>query len=58
MALYVLDLFGVAVFAVSGALTAGRKSMDLFGVVVIAVITAVGGGTVRDLLLTGGRSSG
>jgi uncharacterized membrane protein YeiH len=51
MALYVLDLFGVAVFAVSGALTAGRKSMDLFGVVVIAVITAVGGGTVRDLLL-------
>lgn len=51
MALYVLDLFGVAVFAVSGALTAGRKSMDLFGAVVIAVITAVGGGTVRDLLL-------
>ncbi len=51
MALYVLDLFGVAVFAVSGALTAGRKSMDLFGVVVVAVITAVGGGTVRDLLL-------
>jgi len=51
MALYVLDLFGATVFAVSGALTAGRKSMDLFGVVVIAVITAVEGGTVRDLLL-------
>ncbi|HKH09640.1 MAG TPA: trimeric intracellular cation channel family protein [Rubrobacter sp.] len=51
MALYVLDLFGVAVFAVSGALTAGHKSMDLFGVVVVAVITAIGGGTVRDLLL-------
>lgn len=51
MAIYVLDLFGVAVFAVSGALTAGRKSMDLFGVVVVAIITAVGGGTVRDLLL-------
>jgi uncharacterized membrane protein YeiH len=51
MALYVLDLFGVAVFAVSGALTAGRKSMDLFGVVVVAVIAAVGGGTVRNLLL-------
>jgi uncharacterized membrane protein YeiH len=50
MALYVLDLFGAAVFAVSGALTAGRKSMDHFGVVLIAVITAVGG-TVRDLLL-------
>lgn len=51
MALYLLDLFGVAVFAVSGALTAGRKSMDLFGVIVIAVITAIGGGTIRDVLL-------
>jgi uncharacterized membrane protein YeiH len=51
MALYLLDLFGVAVFAVSGALTAGRKSMDLFGVIVVAVITAIGGGTVRDVLL-------
>ena len=51
MALYLLDLFGCAVFAVSGALAAGRKSMDIFGVVVIAVITAVGGGTVRDVLL-------
>ena len=51
MALYVLDLFGVAVFAVSGALTAGRKSMDLFGIVVVAVVTAIGGGTVRDVLL-------
>lgn len=51
MALYSLDLFGVAVFAISGALTAGRKSMDLFGVVVVAVITAIGGGTVRDVLL-------
>ena len=51
MALYFLDLFGVVVFAVSGALSAGRKSMDLFGVVVVAVITAIGGGTVRDVLL-------
>jgi len=46
-----LDLLGVAVFAVSGALQAGRKSMDLFGVVVIAVVTAIGGGTIRDVLL-------
>lgn len=49
--LYILDLFGVAVFAVSGALAAGRKSLDLLGVVIIAVVTAVGGGTTRDLLL-------
>ena len=49
--LYVLDLFGTAVFAVSGALAAGRRRMDLFGALVIAAVTAVGGGTMRDLLL-------
>ncbi|HEX6983513.1 MAG TPA: TRIC cation channel family protein [Balneolaceae bacterium] len=49
--LYILDLLGVAVFAISGVLAAGRKSLDLLGVVVIAVVTAIGGGTVRDLLL-------
>jgi uncharacterized membrane protein YeiH len=48
---YVLQLLGAAVFAASGALAAGRKRMDLLGVVVIAVVTAIGGGTVRDLLL-------
>ncbi|HEX8394263.1 MAG TPA: trimeric intracellular cation channel family protein [Longimicrobium sp.] len=51
MILSVLDLVGVAVFAISGALAAGRKSLDLLGVVVIAVVTAVGGGTLRDVLL-------
>lgn len=49
--LEVLDLLGVAVFAVSGALAAGRKHLDLLGVAVIALVTAVGGGTLRDLLL-------
>lgn len=51
MMVYLLDLLGVAVFAVSGALAAGRTGLDLLGVVVIAAITAVGGGTLRDLLL-------
>jgi uncharacterized membrane protein YeiH len=46
-----LDLVGVGVFAVSGALAAGRKRLDLLGVFVLAAVTAVGGGTVRDLLL-------
>ena len=46
-----LDLFGVAVFAISGTLAAGRKRMDLFGVLVLALVTALGGGTLRDLLL-------
>jgi uncharacterized membrane protein YeiH len=49
--LYVLDLVGVAVFAVSGALAAGRKGLDLLGVVVLALATAIGGGTIRDVLL-------
>ncbi|PCC98197.1 trimeric intracellular cation channel family protein [Halopseudomonas pelagia] len=48
---YAFDLFGVAVFAISGALVAGRKSMDLFGVLVIAIITSLGGGTLRDAIL-------
>lgn len=51
MILQIFDLLGVAVFAVSGALAAGRKSLDLLGVGVIAVVTATGGGTLRDLLL-------
>ena len=51
MLLYALDLIGVAVFAVSGALAAGRKRLDLLGVVVLALVTAIGGGTIRDVLL-------
>ncbi|KAB7619685.1 trimeric intracellular cation channel family protein [Alkalilimnicola sp. S0819] len=48
---YLLDLFGVMVFAVTGALAAGRKNMDIFGVLVLAVVTALGGGTLRDMAL-------
>ncbi|MGH8460202.1 MAG: trimeric intracellular cation channel family protein [Stenotrophobium sp.] len=48
---HLFDLAGVAVYAVSGALAAGRKSLDLIGVLVIAIVTAIGGGTLRDLLL-------
>ncbi len=49
--IYWLDLFGTVVFAVSGALAAGRKNLDLFGVLVLAVVTAIGGGTLRDVTL-------
>lgn len=49
--LVVLDHVGVGVFAVSGALAAGRKQLDLLGVMVIALVTATGGGTLRDVLL-------
>jgi uncharacterized membrane protein YeiH len=51
MTFYILDLVGVAVFAVSGALAAGRTELDLLGVIVIAALTGIGGGTLRDLLL-------
>ena len=49
--LYWLDLFGIVVFALSGALMAGRYKLDPFGVVVLASVTAVGGGTIRDVIL-------
>jgi uncharacterized membrane protein YeiH len=49
--LYYLDLAGVAVFAASGVLAARDRGLDLLGVVVVAAITAIGGGTLRDLLL-------
>lgn len=47
----VLDYLGTVAFAASGALKAVRKGMDVFGVVVLALVTAIGGGTIRDLLL-------
>ena len=43
--------FGDVVFAISGALTAARHRMDVMGFVMIGTITAIGGGTIRDLLL-------
>ncbi|MBV8605779.1 MAG: trimeric intracellular cation channel family protein [Pelomonas sp.] len=51
MLLYWFDLLGVAVFAVSGALAAMQAGLDLFGLLVLAAVTAIGGGTLRDLLL-------
>jgi len=44
-------LFGIAVFAVSGALDAARKQMDILGFMLIGTLTALGGGTIRDVLL-------
>ncbi len=52
--IYALDLFGVAVFAISGSLAAGKKRMDIFGVIVLGLVTALGGGTLRDILLNSG----
>ncbi|ASG65070.1 hypothetical protein CEW91_02400 [Idiomarina piscisalsi] len=48
---YWTDQAGVAVFAIAGTLLAFRKKMDGFGVIVLASATAIGGGTIRDLIL-------
>ena len=47
--LTLLDYAGAAVFAISGALAAGRKQLDMLGVVIIALVTATGGGTIRGV---------
>ena len=50
-ALVLLDYFGIAVFAISGALLAAEKKQTLVTFIFFAVVTGVGGGTLRDLLI-------
>lgn len=45
------DYIGTMVFAISGTLTAAQKRLDLFGAIFIGFVTAIGGGTVRDVML-------
>jgi uncharacterized membrane protein YeiH len=47
----ILDILGTVTFAVSGVLTALHKRMDTFGIFIIAFVTALGGGTLRDVLI-------
>ena len=49
--LNILDYIGTFAFAISGVRLAARKNFDLFGAFVVGFVTAVGGGTLRDLLL-------
>ncbi|RKN78057.1 trimeric intracellular cation channel family protein [Ulvibacterium marinum] len=48
---YIIDILGTIAFAISGVLVAMEKKLDLFGVCIIAFVTAVGGGTLRDMLI-------
>ncbi|MGB5237484.1 MAG: trimeric intracellular cation channel family protein [Flavobacteriaceae bacterium] len=48
---FVCDLLGTIAFAISGVLVAMDKKLDLFGVFIIAFVTAVGGGSLRDMLI-------
>lgn len=47
----VVDILGTVAFAISGVLVALEKRMDAFGVLIIAFVTAVGGGTLRDMMV-------
>lgn len=49
--LTIVYIIAITAEAMSGALTAGRRNMDMFGVAFVAFVTALGGGTVRDMLL-------
>lgn len=49
--IHYLDILGTVVFAITGLLAARYKRLDLFGAIVIAMVTAIGGGTLRDLII-------
>lgn len=51
MLLHIIYLVAITAEAMTGALSAGKQRMDLFGVATIACVTALGGGTVRDVIL-------
>lgn len=51
MLLTIIYIIAITAEAMTGALSAGRRSMDWFGVIIIACVTALGGGSVRDVLL-------
>lgn len=49
--IYSIDLIGTLVFAISGVLAAAEKKFDIFGAAILGMVTAVGGGTLRDVLI-------
>ncbi|MCP3871993.1 MAG: TRIC cation channel family protein, partial [Desulfobacteraceae bacterium] len=52
--IYYLGLIGIAAFSVTGVIAAGRKGMDIFSIVLLGVVTALGGGTLRDVIIDSG----
>ena len=49
--LFIIDILGTFAFAVSGAFLAMQKRLDHFGVLVLSFVTAIGGGTLRDMMI-------
>ena len=51
MRFYYFEMLGTAVFAVTGVLAVTRRGLDVFGALVLGIVTALGGGTLRDLII-------
>lgn len=51
MMVYYLGLMGIAAFSMTGVIAAGKKDMDIFSIVLLGVVTALGGGTLRDIII-------
>ena len=49
--IYYLGLIGIAAFSVTGVIAAGKKGMDILSIVLLGVVTALGGGTLRDVII-------
>ena len=49
--IYYLGLLGIAAFSITGVIAAGKKDMDIFSIVLLGVVTALGGGTLRDIII-------
>ena len=49
--IYYLGLIGIAAFSITGVIASGKKEMDIFSIVLLGVVTALGGGTLRDIIL-------
>ena len=49
--LFYLGLIGIAAFSITGVIAAGKKGMDIFSILLLGVVTALGGGTLRDVIL-------
>ena len=49
--IYYLGLIGIGAFSITGVIAAGKKDMDIFSIVLLGVVTALGGGTLRDIIL-------
>ncbi|GAB3485051.1 trimeric intracellular cation channel family protein [Marinomonas epiphytica] len=52
MLLYVLGMIGIAAFAITGVISSGKKNMDLFSLLFLGMVTSLGGGTIRDVILS------